>query len=517
MPRQSFLRGAFTLMFAGMITKILGFINKIILARIIGDVGVGLYMMAYPTLLLTVTLTQLGLPVAISKLIAEASAHNDRQKIKRILTVSFFIVGSLSIIFTIALISIAPFATHILFTDKRTLYPLLAIAPIIPIVAIASVLRGYFQGMQNMKPYAYSQVIEQFVRISLVATLAQALLPYGIEFASGGAMISGVIGELISLFYMLWSFKHQKKIRIRRQFMSYLSEGKTTFKQLMNIALPTTGSRLIGSISYFLEPIVVAQSLALAGVTTSMATSQYGELVGYALPVLGLAGFSTHALHVSLVPTISEAAAHNRFSTIFFRLNQALKIALITGGFSTIICLVFAKPLMELMYHSAHSAIYIYVVAPFFLLLYFQSPLAAALQALDLAKAAMINSLIGAIIKISFVFILASRPELGIIGAALGFSASIVLVTLLHFATVVKAIGFRLNTIVFIKGAILLMITGFIAQLIDHFLLIDWTLLPRTLILIFIVSIVYIVLLITLRMMTKEELSHFPIINKWVA
>ncbi|GGE42849.1 stage V sporulation protein B [Pullulanibacillus camelliae] len=504
-------------MFAGMITKILGFINKIVLARIVGDVGVGLYMMAYPTLLLTVTLTQLGLPVAISKLVAEAAAYGDHKKIKRILTVSFFVVGTLSIIFTIALMIIAPFAAHLLFTDERTLYPLLAITPIIPIVGIASVLRGYFQGMQNMKPYAYSQVIEQMVRISLVAALAQALLPYGIEYAAGGAMISGVIGELISLFYMLWSFKHKKQVRIRRNFWSYLNGGKDTFKQLMNIALPTTGSRLIGSISYFLEPIVVAQSLALAGVATSLATSQYGELVGYAFPVLGLAGFITHALHVSLVPTISEAAAQNRLPTIFFRLNQALKIALIAGGFSTIICLVFARPIMELMYHSPHSAVYIYVVAPFFFLLYFQSPLAAALQALDLAKAAMINSLIGAVVKIAFVFVLASRPELGIMGAALGFSASIVLVTLLHFATVVKAIQFKLNTIIFIKGGILLVLTGLTARFFNHSLLVDWALLPRTLTLILFVTLIYTILLFVLRMITKEELSHFPIINKWVA
>ncbi|GGH85783.1 stage V sporulation protein B [Pullulanibacillus pueri] len=504
-------------MLAGMVTKLLGFVNKIVLARIVGQEGVGLYMMAYPTLLLTVTLTQLGLPVAISKLVAEASAYNDTKKIKRILTVSFFVVGSLSILFTIALMIVAPLASHILFTDKRTLYPLLAITPIIPIVGIASVLRGYFQGMQNMKPYAFSQVIEQIVRISLVATLANSLLPYGIEYAAGGAMIAGVIGEFISLLYMFWKFKQKKQIPIRRNYWHYLSGGRTTFSQLMNIALPTTGSRLIGSFSYFLEPIVVARSLMLAGVATPIATQQYGELVGYAFSILGLAGFITHALHVSLVPTISEAAAQNKMSTIFYRLNQALKIALIAGGFSTIVCLVFAKPIMELMYHSPQSAVYIYVVAPFFLLLYFQSPLGACLQALDLAKAAMINSFIGAFVKIVTIFALASRPELGIMGAALGFSASIVLVTLLHFATVVKAIGFRLKYSYYIKGIISLLITGWGASLANRYLLLDWDLLPRTLCLILMILIFYIIMIVSTRLITKEELAHFPIINKWVA
>ena len=517
MQKQTFLRGAFTLMIAGMVTKLLGFVNKIVLARIVGEEGVGLYMMAYPTLLLVVTLTQLGLPVAISKLVAEASAYQDQKKIKRILIVSFTIVGTLSLLFTIALIVIAPLASNILFTDERTLYPLLAITPIIPIVGIASVLRGYFQGMQNMKPYAFSQVIEQIVRISLVATLANALLPYGIEYAAGGAMIAGVTGELISLLYMMWIFKRKKQITVRRQYWRYLNGGKQTLKELMNIALPTTGSRLIGSFSYFLEPIVVAQSLYLAGVATTVATKQYGELVGYAFPTLGLAGFITHALHVSLVPTISEAAAQNKMSIIFYRVNQALKIALIAGGFSTIICFVFAEPIMELMYHSPQSAVYIYVVAPFFFLLYFQSPLAATLQALDLAKAAMINSFIGAFAKIAIIFALASRPELGIMGAALGFSSSIVLVTVLHFATVVKAIGFRLKYSFYIKGAISLAATGWFAKIATTYLFLDMSLLSRTLSLIGLVTVFYIIFIISIRLITKDELAHFPIINKWVA
>lgn len=72
MTRQSFLKGAFILMIAGFITKILGFINRIVMARILGEEGVGLYMMAVPTFILAITLTQIGLPVAIAKFVAEA-------------------------------------------------------------------------------------------------------------------------------------------------------------------------------------------------------------------------------------------------------------------------------------------------------------------------------------------------------------------------------------------------------------------------------------------------------------
>lgn len=517
MTKQSFLKGTFVLMVAGMITKILGIVNKIVLARMIGDEGVGLYMMAYPTLILTVALTQLGLPVAISKMVAEANAYNDRKKIKRILTVSFTIIGVLSLIFTAALIVIAPLTSHILFTDERTLYPLLAITPIVPIVGVASVLRGYFQGIQNMSPYANSQIIEQIVRISLVYFLASALLPYGIEYAAAGAMIAGVIGEGVSLIYMIMMFKAKKRIPIRKRFWTSLGGGRETFRQLMGIALPTTGSRLIGSFSYFLEPIVVAQSLAIAGVTTAIATKQYGELAGYAIPLLTLPSFITHSLHVNLVPTISEAQARRRVDIIHYRINQALKIALIAGGISLIISFVFAKPIMTLMYHSPNSAYYVYVMAPFFLFFYFQGPLAAALQALDLAQAAMINSFIGAFVKIVTIWFLGSRPELGITGAALGFSVGVVLVTFLHLFSVIKSIGFTLNLMDYIKGLGVLVLSGLFAAYANKYLFLSYGLLSRTIILISLVILVYSLFVFAFKLIKKEELASFPIINKWVS
>src|SRR5690606_6589932 len=134
---------------------------------------------------------------------------------------------------------------------------------IVPIVAISSVIRGYFQGKQNMKPAAFSQVLEQVVRITLIAALTKAFLPYGIEYAAAGAMFASVIGELASLIYLLMSFKLKKKFRVRKQFFTFVKTGKSTFKELMSIALPTTGSRMIGSLAWFFEPIVVAHSLAI--------------------------------------------------------------------------------------------------------------------------------------------------------------------------------------------------------------------------------------------------------------
>lgn len=515
--KQSFLRGTLILIIAGLITRFLGFVNRIVVARIMGEEGVGLYMMAVPTFILAITLTQLGLPVAISKLVAEAETLGDRPKIKKILVVSLAVTGVTSIIFTTGMIVLAPILSNTLLTDARTYYPLIAISPVVPIIALSSVLRGYFQGLQNMRPAAYSQVIEQVVRIALVAVITKALLPYGVEFAAAGAMISAVLGELASLLFMLTMFKMRKQIKIRRNFFKQMKAGKSTLDDLLRIALPTTGSRLIGSLSYFVEPIVVSQSLAIAGVATALATMQYGQLTGYAIPLLLLPSFVTTSLSVSLVPAISEAAAKGQSLVIEHRLQQALRLALVTGGLSIVILYIFATPLMELMFNTTKPAIYVQLMAPFFLLLYFQGPLQATLQALDLAKAAMINSLIGAVVKIVAIFAFASRPEFGIMGVAIAIVLGILLVTLLHFATIIKTISYTFYVKDYVKSMVTMVASGLFGGFIFTHFIVDASLLIRTLTAIAFTSILYFILLLIFRLVLKEEIKRIPYLGPRLA
>lgn len=512
---SKFLKGTMILLAAGLVTRVLGFINRIVIARFIGEEGVGLYMMAFPTMILVVTITQLGLPVAISKNVAEAEAKGDTAKIKKILVVSLATTISLSIVFTPALILLAPLLSDTLFTDERTKLPLMAIAPIVPIIAVSSVIRGYFQGRQNMKPAAYSQMIEQVVRISLIALMTKAFLPYGIEYAAAGAMLAAVIGELASLLYLMTTFKLKKKFRVRKQFFKFVSSGKSTFNELMTVALPTTGSRMIGSVAWFFEPIVVAQSLALAGVATAAATKQYGALTGFAMPLLMLPSFITYSLSTSLVPAISEANSQNNMRLIEYRLQQALRFAFITGGLAVVVLYVLSDQLMEVMYGSSSGSHFIKLMAPFFLFYYYQGPLQATLQALNLARAAMINSLIGAALKTAVIFLLASQPAFGINGVAMGILTGTVLVTMLHFATVLKAISFTF----FIRDYLMTFIAMFLSGGIGFWMLKD-LLSPdlntavRVIVISSAITSAYIIFLLFFKLIKKSDLIRIPWVGR---
>jgi stage V sporulation protein B len=514
---SKFLKGTLILLIASLITRVLGFINRIVIARFIGEEGVGLYMMALPTLFLVINITQLGLPIAISKFVAEANAKGDERKIKKILVVSLACTFALSMIFTPAMLLFAPFLSEHLFTDSRTIWPLMAIAPIVPIIAISSVLRGYFQGKQNMKPFAFSQVIEQVARITFIAVLTKAFLPYGIEYAAAGAMFASIIGELVSLVYLVGSFKLKKHFKFRKGFVQNVKDGKGTFVELMGIALPSTGSRMIGSITWFFEPIVVAQSLALAGVTAATATSQYGELTGYALPLLSLPSFITASLATALVPAISEARSTGNFALVEHRLQQALKITFITGALAVVTLFIFAEPILQVMYGSSHAAIFIKFLAPFFILFYFQYPLQSMLQALDLAKAAMFNSLAGNILKIGVIWLLASKESFGIMGAAVGIAVGAMLVTFLHFSTVLKVVPFTLHFRSYITALIIALSSGYGGYFTFQDPLSSLPLGTRLLLSISIVMMLFTFLMLITGNIKKTDLLRIPHIGGFLA
>jgi len=512
---SKFLKGTLILLAAGLITRVLGFINRIVLARFIGAEGVGLYNMAFPTLILVITITQFGLPVAISKSVAEAMALNDHKKVKKILVVSLSITLFLSLLFTPALIYFTPYLSEYFFTDSRVKWPLLVIAPVVPIIAVSSVLRGYFQGKQEMKPAAISQLLEQVVRISLIVLFTKLFLPYGIEYAAAGAMLAAVFGELASLIYITFYFKLNQVFRVRKKFFTQLKSSSHIAKELLSVAIPTLGSRMIGSVSWFFEPIVVSYALMLAGLKAAEATAQYGVLTGFALPLLMLPSFITLSLSTALVPAISEAYSLKNYEQINHRLNQSMRLTFITGGLAISLLFILAEPLMTLMYGTNDGTLFVQLMAPLFLFNYCQGPLQSVLQALNLAKAAMVNSLIGAVAKLSIIFGLASQATFGINGVAIGLITSTVLVTFLHYFSIQKVIDFKLEIVSYIKNILLIGLVSFIGfevlSLLTHF-----SYFVQILIVSAIMSMVYMIGIFLLKLMKKEEIQKIPFINKFI-
>ncbi|GEN33075.1 MULTISPECIES: stage V sporulation protein B [Aneurinibacillus] len=512
MTKQTFMKGTLILILAGLIVKVLGFINRVMLARIIGAEGLGLYQMAVPTFVLIISLATFGLNVSVSKLIAEADAQGESGKVRAILQMSLVIVFVLSIVFTAIMLVGASVISRYFLTDERAFYPLIAIAPIVPIVAVSSVLRGYFQGKQNMVPTASSQVVEQIVRMFTVIILASWLMPHGVEYAAAGAMIGVVLGEGVGMLSLFLQFRRQRlpKLLKRHSLSGLLDKNRDTFRSLLDISIPVTTSRIVASLTFFIEPIVVAQSLLLAGISASTATSFYGQLAGMAIPLLLFPTFITYSLSVSLVPAVAEAAAQKNDKLIYRRIYQSVRLALVIGAPCAALLYVFAEPLATLLYHDEKVGHFLKLMAPYSIFLYFQAPLQAALQGLDHAKVAMRNTIIGALLKTAAIFLLASRPELGVDGVVLSVNISILSVTLLHFFSISKITGFTIEVKDLAKVAFSVALSGYTTLHMTRYWSHLMDLSQAMLLASCLGLIIYTLLLIWLRVLGKQDVQRIP-------
>jgi stage V sporulation protein B len=454
--KQSFIQGAMILLAAGLVNRLLGFIPRIALPRMIGAEGVGLVQLVYPFMIVLLTIIAGGLPLAVAKMVAEAESQNDRAAVSEIVRRAMTLAAGASLAACAVCLLLADWISSEVMTDTRVHAAFLTMIPVLPLVAVSSVWRGYFQGKQNMIPTAFSTTTETLVRIVLSLLLASAFFPYGLEAAAAGAMLGMVAGELAGLL-VLWrqAAAEREKPRGDPAPLAVFQPGGTRphglSRRILGIALPVTGSRLIGSLSYLLESILTARSLAIAGLTTAAATAQYGALQGMVIPVLLLPGALTYSLAVSLVPTLSEAAAREDWDAIHLRLHQSMRLAVVTGAPFIVLMGLLAEPICTLLYGNDSMAGMLRWLAPIAVFLYMQAPLQAALQALNRPGTALFNTFAGAAVKLVLIVQLAAQPQFGILGAVWAIGVNIVLVTLLHWISVARLTGFRMHPLDFIK------------------------------------------------------------------
>ena len=152
--------------------------------------------------------------VAVSKLISESYAQRNTNNVRRIFYVSIFFLIVSGLLSTIIIIWLAPYLATKIFSDTRVYWPFIATIPAIFIVAVGSVFRGYFQGIQNMLPNSLSQIFETVIRFIVGIYLATYLLNYGLEFSAAGLAIAMVSGEIVGLVVLILFFKTVKKFPI---------------------------------------------------------------------------------------------------------------------------------------------------------------------------------------------------------------------------------------------------------------------------------------------------------------
>ena len=416
--KEKFINSVIILLIGGLLTKLLGMFIKIMMSRLIGTEGLGLYMMVLPTFSLFIGIGQFGLPTALSKLVAEKRKNNIKLFFS-ILPISLFI----NLLLIITIIVIAPVLANNLLHDPRCYLPILAIAVVIPFTSLSSICRSYFFGKEKMVPHVVSNLLEDIVRLTLMIIGIPFFLPKGLEYAVCYIILSNVISEGVSILVLFLFLP--KKIQLKKED---LIPKKDYMKESLSIGIPNTTGRLLGSIGYFLEPILLTTTLLSLGYSSKFITTEYGILSGYVMPLLLLPSFFTMAISQALLPVVSREYTRGNYTFVRRKIKQAILYSLAIGIPVTLFFIIFPELPLKLIYHTNEGISYMRFLAPVCLFQYIQSPLSSCLDAMGRSRDAMIGTTIGVIIR-SIFLVLLSLLNIGLWGLIIAISLNVLAVT----------------------------------------------------------------------------------------
>ena len=342
MKNNKFLKSVIILTVGSMLTKIISMFIKIVLARTLKTEGIGVYMLITPTFTLLMAIASLGFPVAVSKLVAEEK-RNNKNLVFSLIPITLII--NILIIFFLILTS--KYISNNLLHEKRCYYAIINIGFVLPFISISSILRGYFFGKEKMIPHVISNITEDLVRLIMLILFLPSYMKKGIEYAAAYVVRVNIISELTSIIILFFFIPKKFKINI-----SDIKPKKENIKDTFSIAIPTTGSRIIGTIGFFLEPIILTYALTKIGYTNKFIINEYGIISGYILPLILLPSFFTLAISEALIPTISKAYINKNYKYVSKKIKMAIFLSLLIGVPSTILFEIFPNIPMKIIYNT---------------------------------------------------------------------------------------------------------------------------------------------------------------------
>lgn len=428
--KNKFVMGTIILLTGGFLSKFLGFVLRIIITRQIGTEGIGLYSLVMPTFGLFITIATFSYPVAISKIIS-ARGKSSKKAIFSIIPISIILnLFTLLIIFLIS----KPLA-NIFLKDQRLYIPLLSIGFTLPFIGLSSIIKGYYWGKQRMGVYILSNIVEQIVRIIVLILLIPKVIKVSLVLTISLIIIVNVLSETSSIIVMLLGLP--KGVKITKED---LRPSKEYIKDIMNICVPSTSSKIVGSISHFLEPIVLINVLSYVGYSNNYIVTEYGIVNGYSLALLLIPQFFTMSISTSLIPELSKSYSIGDIKNCKKRLLQITGLSLMIGAFSTGIIFAVPEYFLNLIYNTNLGANYIRVLAPFFLLYFINTPLASAMQALDMSKDEMQITLLTSFVKL-FLLSLLAFLKIGMYSLIISTIITLIYSTYLHIKKVKKKLS----------------------------------------------------------------------------
>lgn len=522
--KSTFFGGAAILAASAIAVKLIGAVYRIPLGNILPDDVMGDYNSAYNIYNFFLTISTAGLPVALSKTISEANALGRRRQVDKTFRVALLTFLTMGLISFFCMTVLAAPLSQAVISNPKAVWCVMALAPSVLCVCVMSAFRGYFQGHFNMVPTGVSQVIEAFCK--LVVGLALAIyFVYFLkqpQFGSVGAIIGVSFGSVIALAYILFLFFRSRRRRERITHEETDSAGKI-FTNLLRLAIPITlGSAATSLVTLIDTKLVMSQLQTVyqtvdglgAGVALDAARDLYG-IYSKTLSIYNLPFSMMVPLTASIIPAVSAALAKRdrreaqRVSESALRVGLLLALPMGMGLFA------LGGPIMSLLF----PAIDVDIAGPLLSVLGLASVFVALqllcnsiLQANGLVNLPIIAVIIGGVVKISVNYVLVGDPGIRINGAPVGTLCCFVVITLLEIFLIRRAIPappsfLRAFGKPFLASALMAAGAWACHGLLVHFGLGNSL---ATLGAIAISVVIYAVLILVLRAISREDLALMP-------
>ncbi len=557
MKRQSFIISAIILTLGGFFSKAIGAIYKIPLTNILGSTGIGLYYLVFPVYSLLIVLCSSGISIAVTTEVAKCRKMHNKYNEQIILRVSLIITFVLSIIVAIILVLCAKIlAENQGNVNARLGY--IAIAPAIVLSSVIAILRGYFQGIENMVPTTVSLIIEQMAKLLVGLVLAHKICVYGVSVAVLGAIIGVTVSEVVALIIIVINFfVYKGQLHYNYRNLNYKSKRKYSFirnlkkkivvnkshlhirnikyltvaydsrysyrvaiKKIVNVAIPATLFSLVLPVSSMLDSFMIINILQASGYSSVISTSLYGMLGGIVQTLISLPAIIISAVATALVPSLSGLVAQNNTNEIKYRVKFFIKITWLMSICMFVLIYVFAGDIISFLYGSSLSSDvideYFYITRMLQLsavgIIYqaFLQTFIAILQAIGKPTTIFLTMLVGLGIRTILVYVFVSIPNINIFGSIIANTiflcfVAIVLVCVIKKKIVLEYSFTRELLMPGIYGVVCMLVFTWLSEMMNgvvHYLV-------KTIILGSIFLCAYLIYLFLSRVFTSRERKYF--------
>lgn len=484
---QGFIEGSIVLFIATALVKVIGAIYKIPLNNILGELGAGYYTTAYDLYLPMYSLAMAGLPVAISRIVAECMASERYRDVERTLKVTkraFLITGSVGFLLMCAISY--PFVYFTSENDMNALIPVLCIAPCLIFCCIMSTYRGYYEGLRNMTPTAVSEVIEASGKLVFGLILSYAVIKIRgdltmttLSLAAGAALLGIVLGSALGALFLVIKYRKTEQPFTAEEY-ELSPEPKTnreTLKIILAVAIPIVLGSLVTNVTSLIDVVMVRMQLASAidkdpvlmgeiykeliaknieldpnFTLANLPTALYGCHRSYAYSIYNLVPVLTAVLGVSAIPILATAWTKNDKQSVKINMETMIKTTALIAMPAGIGIVALSEPILNLLYSSnpvavAVAAKNLRILGISAIFAGLTAPMTNMLQAIGKQKIPLYNIAVGAAIKIVVNYILVGTPEINIVGVPIGTALCYMYIAIANLVCLIKYSGVKLNAV----------------------------------------------------------------------